>query len=68
MKLFCKHEWKKISESTTQSKFEHSISVSQSVSQGVKSLPHQLVCAERKFIQVFSCEKCGKIKRFIEKI
>ena len=31
-------------------------------------IPHQMCCADRKFIQVVQCTKCGKLKRFVENI
>lgn len=64
MKLFCKHEWKVLSEITIKSKLE--VVVQELV--GCSNLPWQLADADRKHIQVFVCDKCGKLKRFVEKI
>ena len=32
------------------------------------NLPWQLCDASRKFVQVFVCSECGKLKRYVEKI
>jgi len=66
--MFCKHEWMLISETVTKSKYE--VAIQELKAAGVKtiSLPWQLSDADRKHIQVFSCEKCGKFKRFVEDI
>ena len=63
--MFCKHEWQLLSETTTESKLEHSM---KQLNQLIKSLPWQLCDAERKHIQTFSCKKCGLLKRFVEEI
>jgi hypothetical protein len=67
--MFCKHQWKVLSESVTASKFEHAINlVKDNGSPGKFTIPSQMSCAERKHIAVFVCEKCGKLKRFVEDI
>lgn len=65
--MFCKHSWNLISEVTTKSKFE---CVTETMRNNVTNvrIPHQLCCADRKFIQVVQCTKCGKLKRFVENI
>jgi Fe2+ or Zn2+ uptake regulation protein len=35
---------------------------------GKITFPSQMSCAERKHIAVFVCDKCGKLKRFVEEI
>ncbi len=65
--MFCKHKWKMLSEKTTESQFEHSMNTAYKYSNAIK-LPHQLCDAERKVIQILSCEKCGKLKKFVETI
>lgn len=62
--MFCKHEWKMLSEVTTKSKFE----VATENLVGNITVPWQLANANRKHIQVFTCGKCGKLKRFVENI
>ena len=67
--MFCKHEWKILSETVTKSRYEDSLQVSKDVGViGKFNIPHQLCCADRKHIQVFTCDKCGKLKRFVENI
>ena len=65
--MFCRHEWKLLSETTTKSKFESSMEALPSGAQKMQ-LPWQLCDADRKHIQTFSCEKCGKLKRYVVQI
>ena len=60
--MFCRHDWKMISETTTKSRVEVLREC------GCSSLKGLFEPVNRKHIQVFSCEKCGKLKRFVEKI
>ena len=62
MSIFCKHEWKVLSETTTKSRAEQ-----------VEDLGGMIKgCADsilsRKFIQIVTCDKCCKLKRFVEEI
>lgn len=67
--MFCNHQWKVLSESVTQSKFEHAMSIVRGDgTTGKITVPSQMSCAERKHIAVFVCDKCGKLKRFVEEI
>jgi len=67
--MFCKHKWEILSEITTKSKFESSLNAYIAAGAvGSAKLPHQLCDADRKFIQVVSCGKCGKLKRFVNDI
>lgn len=70
MNIFCKHDYELISETTTKSKFECANESYGNMSERLTSIkiPHQMCCAERKHIQVFTCKKCGKLKRFVEDI
>lgn len=68
MKMFCKHDWKILSEKTTQSQFEHALSQIQKAATGSITVPRQMCDASRKFIQIVTCTKCGKLKRFVENI
>jgi len=61
--FFCKHEWKLLSETTTESKFERSINILKNAASTIK-IPWQMCDTSCKYIQVFECKKCGKIKRF----
>ncbi len=67
MRMFCKHKWYLMSDMVTKSKFEHAMEVSPDNVKSVK-IPRQMCSASRKHIQVFTCEKCGKLKRFVEAI
>ena len=60
--MFCKHEWKILSETVTESKLELIIRVKARVKDGGGAL------ISRKHIQVFTCDKCGKLNRFMERI
>jgi len=63
--MFCKHNWEILSETVTKSKFQHAIEIA---GRGKGIMPHQMACAERKHIQLVTFKKCGKLKRFVEKI
>lgn len=65
--MLCKHKWELLSETVTESVFEHSMKIAK-VSTTQINLPGQLCDGERKHIQVFVCGKCGKLKRFVETI
>jgi ribosomal protein L32 len=60
--MFCKHAWKILSEETTKSRVE----VCQE--SGVLKLSNLCDAVDRKFIQIVTCQKCGKLKRFVEDI
>jgi len=66
--MFCKHKWSILSETTTKSKFQSAIDAVSELSIANLKTPHQMCCAERKHIQTFTCDKCGKLKRFVENI
>ena len=66
--MFCKHEWKVLSETTTESRLELSIRAMSEANLNISTLPWQLCDAERTHIQIMVCEKCGEIKRYSEKI
>lgn len=61
--MFCKHEWKLLSETTTVSKVQHLAEIGVTT---VKGLSGDV--ASRKLIQIAACDKCGKLKRFVENI
>ena len=62
--LFCKHKWKILSETTTQSKYEHFTAV---LGQP-KDINVVFGALKRKYIQIVTCDECGKLKRFVEDI
>lgn len=66
--MFCRHDWKLINEAVTKSKYEHALEAVADRSVTNLKLPWQLCDAKRKHIQVFTCQKCGKLKRFVEEI
>ena len=63
----CNHQWKVQTDKITESTFEHSIKVANSVARPGSSanLPHQLCCDTRKHILIMTCEKCGKVNKTI---
>jgi hypothetical protein len=65
--MFCKHKWEILSETVTKSKFEVAINTL-NIPAGKAAIPHQMCCAERKVIQIITCVKCGKLKKFVENI
>ena len=66
--MFCRHKWEVLSTEVTQSKFESSVLAVSGVGKETVNLPHQLCDADRKHIQIVTCSKCGKLKRFVEEI
>ena len=66
--MFCKHEWKMLSETVTKSKFEVATEAMGKYNASSSKLPWQLCNAERKHIQTFACSKCGKLTRFVTTI
>lgn len=60
--MFCKHEWTLLSETTTESRIELLARC------GVEKVKGLSSPADRKLIQMVSCKKCGKLRRFVEKI
>lgn len=67
MAIFCKHQWKILSETKTESQAEHFVRLF-----GECPKPRDTYgsweLSKRKLIQVVSCEKCGKIKQFVTEI
>ena len=64
--MFCKHEWSILSETLTKSTFEMALSALDNRITGKINIPHQLCDDNRKLIQIVVCNKCGKLKRFVE--
>jgi len=64
----CKHDWKVLSETTTDSVFDNAMKTMKSTTEGKMTLPHQLCRGERKHIQIVVCNKCGALKRFVTDI
>ena len=51
----------------TKSKFECAINAVNGNVGNIK-IPHQMCSADRKLVQIVSCEKCGKLNKFVENI
>lgn len=65
-KFFCKHEWKLIQNITTESHIEH---IKHTLgTDAVRRFTIYRDNIERKNIVILSCNKCGKLKRFVENV
>ena len=62
MSIFCKHKWKVLSETTTKSRYEHAVDM------GLSGDVDRSFMLDRKMISIIACEKCGKLKRFVERL
>lgn len=67
-KILCSHEWVKLSEIVTESSLECTMKVFSTPRLEEISLPGNAFNSDKKVIQVFTCSKCGKLKRFVEKV
>jgi len=63
--IFCKHRWVILSEQTTLSAFELATKCF-STDLEEFTLKGRLTDTSRKLIQIAACEKCGKLKKFVE--
>ena len=54
----CKHDWKIIKETVIPSISD----LAQEVGKGGSMTPHFV----RKYVTILACEKCGKLKKFVE--
>ena len=59
----CNHEWKILLERETDSPIQHSIKAMGGIDK-IKNLPWQLCESKRFLIEIITCNKCGKIKKF----
>lgn len=66
--IFCKHKWKVLSETVTQSMVEMAIAALAGSSRDSSNIPAQLCQGDRKHIQIVTCEKCGKLQRYVERL
>ena len=64
--IFCKHDWVLLSEFISESKLEYALKLLKGT--GLTELTGGCANPERKHIQVFTCNKCGKLNRFVEKV
>jgi len=60
----CKHDWKVLSETVTKSRFEVLTQIGDF--EGLKTRGGSMF--KRKHIQIITCDKCGKLKRFVDEI
>lgn len=60
MKLFCNHQWNEIKHFIIPSQFDIVIES--------KKIPQSWVSFKRTYVTDYSCAKCGKLKRFINKV
>ena len=68
MALFCKHNWKVLSETVTKSTFEIAVNALNKLSLSDCKIPHQLCKDSRKHIVILSCSKCGKLSKQVTEI
>ena len=62
--LFCKHHWKVLSETTTESQLKHVLAVTSQYAEGsvrIRTIPDP----SRKLIQLVTCNKCGRLNKLI---
>ncbi len=64
-KWSCAHKWEVLSETTTESKFEHTAKTLSTLGMYEGKIPHQMCYADRKHIQIVVCKECGKLKRYV---
>lgn len=65
--MFCKHNWKVLSEITTESLAEKVYKMTGQTGTS-NTIGGMLEVHSKKLIQIVTCTKCGKLKRFVEKI
>jgi len=58
-KLFCKHDYEQINQVVMESEYDMVVNSFK--------IPNTHLSLTRKLITDYKCNKCGKIKRFIEK-
>ncbi len=63
--MFCKHKWSILSETTTESKMEQ-VNKTGADFKITNLLMFEML--QKKHICILQCEKCGKLKRFVEEI
>ena len=64
MKLFCTHKWILLHSEATESRFE--VASKYIADESKVTIPWQMYDSTKKYIQILSCEKCGKTKKFVE--
>jgi hypothetical protein len=66
--MFCRHEWALLSETTTKSRIEVTMEALSKTNLTKFQVTEESMDASRKIIQIVTCTKCGKLKKFITKI
>ena len=61
--MFCKHDWKVLSDVTMESPFDTAIKALATVNSRPKRMNKMPSCRTTQVI-ICSCNKCGKIKKF----
>ncbi len=56
--MFCKHDWQVLSEVVTKSEFELLLGMENLAS--IKNASNS-----KTIVQIISCKKCGKLKKFV---
>ena len=67
-KITCKHDWILLSETISESKFQHALTTVRNLGGKCKYKWQDDLDTTRKHIQICTCKKCGKIKRYVEVI
>lgn len=62
--IFCRHEWELLSETVTKSDLESIVLVCR----GAFEINSKADAGNRKHIAICTCKKCGKLKRFVERL
>lgn len=60
--IFCKHDWQILSEITSKSPMECAEKSGIILTKGPSAI------VTRKLVQIVSCKKCGKIKKFVTEV
>jgi hypothetical protein len=69
MNLLCNHDWVVLTETVTKAPFEVAMETCKTNGTvGKTTIPHQMCTTERKYIVICTCNKCGKIKKFVENL
>lgn len=60
--MFCKHKWRKLSETTTKSQAQQLAELGASKMSGALSL------LARQHIVILACDECGATKKFVTEV
>lgn len=62
----CKHKWKVLVDKVTESTFENAVRVT--LTENVRTIPHQLCQDGRQHIVILSCTECGNLDKTVTKL